>query len=216
MKKTNEQVERLISPDEMKALKSRDIVVKANETISISNADKQHLELFSRVQIKDLGDLQELRYLPNKIDEKSLMNAVKKDDLEFFRICSGGSNSLSHEDCNCGHKKKIIHSGWKRKHYNIHLADLLSSIYSQPFKWNDAKTQKIYAIYNWYWRNKKFPFRFPVWITVKDIVVGENGVLNFPDCDGLYAANIKLHKNSSVNFGRGYVKINCASLSGNL
>jgi len=216
MKKSEEQIKRVISPHEMKALKNRDIVVKPNETMSLSYADKQHLELFCRVQIKDFGDLQELKYLPDKIDEKSLMNAIQKDDLEFFRISSGGLSTLNQEDCNCGHKKKINQPGWKRKQYNIHLAALLSDRYNQPFKWNDARIQKIFAIYNWYWRNKKFPFRLPVWITVKDIVVGENGVLNFPDCDGLNAANIKLHKDSSVNFGRGYVKINCTSLSGNL
>jgi hypothetical protein len=136
---------------------ARNIVVPENVDLTLSPSHPELLNYFVRVPLKTYEDLQLLGFVPRKLSEEKVRQAIAADDEEAYKL-SGTLSPQAPSDCECkntlprassySQNLRSIYNGIRKTH-NPSLARLLSDHFSTHITWDDpvAGITRKWALY---------------------------------------------------------------------
>lgn len=144
----------------------RQIVVPENAELLLSPSHPELAHCFVRAHIKSYEDSQLLGFVPRKLSEEKVRQAIAADNEEVFRLASSIVSQLSPHNCECQNESERTSVSFRgslratydriRKAHNPALGRLLSDHFGAHVPWDDplasitrkwilALDNKIYA-----------------------------------------------------------------------
>ncbi|MCR6850374.1 hypothetical protein [Bacillus sp. IBL03825] len=207
---------KLCSAYEALRRETRDIEVPENKTLILSPANREFASAFSRVSLESFRDLQLLGFIPHKLEEERIRNAIAKDDDEIYRIAITTPNWNTRK-CSCvGHVtenpksvEQDFHSTYNniRERYHPTLANLLSEFYRIRISADSPLASNIKKVIT-KWDRLRSENNIAISTIFKDIVINRGGTLIIPPINtSLLAHNIWFHQTANMIHQGSYLKI---------
>jgi hypothetical protein len=191
---------------------ARRIDVPENTELLISPSDPEFADSFARVQINSYSDLQLLGFVPRKLAEDKVRQALASDDAEVYKLASSMPH-LSTRDCDCechdkngsksrGSSLRPIYNSIRKSH-NPALAGLLSDHFGTSISW-DSPLAGIVRKWSLYVRLKPEVLA----LRLEDITINRNATLTVAaSSKSLMAHNIWIHRTGRLVQSGSYLKI---------
>lgn len=196
----------------------RQIVVPENAELLLSPSHPELANCFVRVHIKSYEDLQLLGFVPRKLSEEKVRQAIAADNEEVYRLASSMASQLSPHDCECQNQSARTSVSFRdnlratydrnRKAHNPALGRLLSDHFGAHVPWDDPLaniTRKwiILAL-----DNKIYATRPLLVVLTADITINRDASLIVDSgLKSLLARDIWIHRRGRLVQKGTYIKI---------
>lgn len=201
----------------------RQLVVLENAELRFSPSHPELADYFVRVHLKAYDDLQLLGYVPRKLSEEKVRQAITADNDEAYKLASSMAAQLSPHDCDCqnqsAHSSKSF-TGTLRATYNRNrnthnpaLGRLLSDHLGAHIPWDDPVAS---ITRKWVVRLDDRSFlEKPILVALtEDIKINRNAsLLVDPGLHSLLAHDIQIHRRGRLVLQGSYIKIWASSIS---
>lgn len=193
---------------------ARKIEVPENVDLAMSPTHPELFNSFVRVRLNSYEDLQLLGFVPRKLPEEKVRQAISSDDDEVYKMAINLSRQAP-SDCECtnpheripssfGHNLRGVYNGIRKAH-NPSLAKLLSDHFSTHIPWDDpiAGITRKWALY--------LDSRFSAVILaviLLDITINRGASFTVDaNVKSFLAHNIRIHRTGRLIQEGGYMKI---------
>ena len=201
------------------------IEVPGDEEIVVDPGEQRFGSHAHKLEVRSFEDLQVLHLIPQGINERSVREAIAKDDEVAF---DSARRSLERgtDPCDCtaeqdpdvppklklGADLRGIYVGL-RKSQHPHTAKLVSETTGTPVAWDSPVAKSVYGwVSQLAWKQIDL-----VALLFKDIEIGKNSTLTLtPTTKVLWASDIRIHLGGKLKVTSSYIKIKCATVQGNL
>lgn len=197
----------------------RQVVVSEDAELLMSPSNPELANCFVQVHLKSYKDLQLLGFVPRKLSEEKVRQAIADDNDEVYKLASSmASQLLPYDYCECQNQSARTSMSSRgslrsiyarsRKDHNPALGRLLSDHFGAYVPW-DAPLASITR--NWlaildnrlYDINKALPIAL-----VEDITINRNASLTVdPNLKSLLARNVWIHRSGRLLLKGSYIKI---------
>nr|WP_234930470.1 hypothetical protein [Mycobacteroides abscessus] len=222
---TSESVARFLKAER------RSITVPEDKSVIVEPGDREWAGVTHRLEITGFDDLQALRLVPERLEERIARQAIAADDTEAReiarRIAETGDRHADAEDSCCA---PCASKNDSRASYPVRLGRLYREI--RPAMHTnlsravgDALGVPLTADSLQAKITHSFTQRFAVHVTriplvivlFKDVEIGKNATLTLSSkAKSLWANDIRIHSGGRLVITSGYIKIRAASVRGNL
>lgn len=197
--------------DALKREASR-IEVPENTEMLLSPTNREFASYFAQVEIKSYEDLQLLGFVPRRLSEEKVRQAIAADDDEVYKIASSSMAQKSAHDCNCGNQDAYAEKPYGsslrtnynsiRKRHNPALARLLSDHLNTHVSWDDPSAS---IVRKWALSSR---IRAISSLLFEDITINRNATLAVAaNTKSLLAHNIWIHQTGRLVQQGSYLKI---------
>jgi hypothetical protein len=189
------------------------IEVPENTEMLLSPSNREFASYFSQVEVKSYEDLQLLGFVPRRLSEEKIRQAITADDDEVYKVAYSSMSQKTAYDCNCGNQDvysvKLYGTSLRtnynniRKKHNPALARLLSDHLNTQVAWDDplASVVRKWAISS---RIDKLIYV----VLLEDIIINRNATLAVAaNTKSLLAHNIWIHQTGRLVKQGSYLKI---------
>ncbi len=195
----------------------RQIVVPENAELLLSPSHPELANFFVRVHLKSYEDLQLLGYVPRRLHEEKVRQAITADNEEVYRLASSMASQLSPPDCECQYQSAHTSESFKgslrstynriRNTHNPTLGRLLSDHLGAHVPWDDpiaSITRKWVSRLD----DRIFLEKPVLAVIAEDITINRNASLIVdPGLQSLLAHDVRIHRRGRVVLQGSYIKI---------
>lgn len=200
----------------------KQIVVPENTELPLSPSHPELANCFVRVPLESYEDLQLLGYVPRKLHEEKVRQAITADNEEVYRLASSMASQLPPHDCECGDQSAPTYESFTgglraiynrtRKTHNPALGRLLSDHFSADVPWDDPiATITLNSVSR---LDQRVFLDKPVLVALTDdITINRNASLIVDaSLESLLANNIQIHRRGRLVLQGSYIKIWASSV----
>ncbi len=203
---------KLVTAKEALKREVRRIEVPENSVLLLSPANLDYESFFSRVRLKLYEDLQTLGFVPRRLTEDKVRQAMAADDDEVYKLAGrllrqpvqgcGCSKQNTHVEMPRVSQVRTIYNSMRKKH-NPALANVLSDHYGTHISWDSSVAAIVRKWVEFLSLNKEILLLF-----LDDIIINRNATLTVvANAKSLLAHNIWIHKTGRLVNQGSYLKI---------
>lgn len=203
---------RLLAAKDALRSELRPIDVPENTEFLLSPSDPEYASSFARVRVRSYEDLQTLGFVPRRLAEEKVRQAIAADDREVYELASRMPRQSS-GDCGCSESPTYastsrgspIRTAYNsiRKRHNPTLSRVLADHYGSQITWDAAVTA---IARKWTVAVKLNPEI--ILVLLGDITINKNATLAVaPNSKSLLAWNIWIHTTGRLVGQGSYLKI---------
>jgi hypothetical protein len=188
------------------------IEVPEDSELSLSPTNREYARCFARVHLQSYEDLQTLGFVPRRLPEERVREAIATDDEEAFKLAS----TMMHQpvrDCGCesqgAYQERASRSTLRtaynsvRKSHNRALAGLLSDHYGTHIAWDSPLAGIVRKWDSYLGLNAEI-----VIALLEDIIINRNATLAVAaNAKSLLAHNIWVHDTGRLVLQGSYTKV---------
>ncbi len=209
---------KMLTAKEVLQRDTRSIDVPEGSQFMLSPSDPDQASWFSRVQLRSYEDLQTLGFVPRRLAEDKVRQAIAADDAEVHGLASkllaqpaGVCGCPKSGACTSASRPRPLRTVYNsvRKRHNPSLAKLLGEHYGASMAWDDpgaAIMRKWLDAARWH--------REIIVAVLRDITIQRNATFTVaPSAKSLMARNIWIHPTGRLVGQGSYLRIWANSIS---
>ncbi|TEA02107.1 hypothetical protein CCUG60884_03236 [Mycobacteroides salmoniphilum] len=222
---TSESVARFLKAER------RSLTVPEEKLVNVEPGDREWAEVTHRLEIVGFDDLQALRLVPERLEERTARQAIAADDIEAHEIarrmaeavtehpdaedsccapCAGKSDGRASYPARLGRLYREI-----RPVTHTNLSRAVGDALGVPL---EADSLEAKITHSFAQRFATHVTRIPLVVVLfKDIEIGRNATLTLGSkAKSLWANDIRIHSGGRLVVTSSYIKIRATSVRGNL
>lgn len=222
---TSESVARFLKSER------RSLTVPEEKSVIVDPSDREWAEVTHRLEIAGFDDLQTLRLVPERLEERTARQAIAADDIEAREIARRMAETVAeHSDAQDSCCTPCAGKGDGRASYPARIGQLYREI--RPVTHTnlsravgdalgvpvEADSLEAKITHSFAQRFAAHVTRIPLVVVLfKDIEIGRNATLTLGSkAKSLWANDIRIHSGGRLVITSSYIKIRATSVRGNL
>jgi hypothetical protein len=190
-----------------------DVTVPDGMVMAAGPFEAEYADAFRLAEVTAFADLQRLGFIPDLVDENSLVEAVRADERVFRGLLHRRGTADPDPSCACAAGHADGAPTLARRHVQDRLVDLLQPLHRDVLRADDPAVLHAYH-HARAWMAR--PNRYLVGIyALNDINIGDRATLTMtPTVQALHARDITIGDEGRLRFTGGGVHVRCRTLNG--